>query len=274
MDFHSMATALAQFDGRHLSNSSCSFVMPEMDGRGPISSARPQIVQQLNSACKKLHITRYATAWNVGYWFLKEAAEGRTYGGRVLEISGQSSVRRWLLRPRTTFVEAFYPAVDVQHLDRAYAAASFDLVIAESVLEHVTNPFLAALQMRRVLKPGGHMLLMMPSTYPYHFGPFDFWRVTPDSLKVLAAPFSRVNMCGCHRSSGIAQLLASGASKYRSAIKIYPASDRRAREMVLEPPARRSASRPRWGWDGDASAPSGEPKYGESIVSSWLLAQA
>ena len=28
------------------------------------------------------------------------------------------------------------------------------------------------------------------------------------------------------------------------------------------------------GWDGDASAPSGEPKYGESIVSSWLLAQA
>ena len=201
---------------------------------------------------------------------MKEAAEGRTYGGRVLEISGQSSVRRWLLRPRTTFVEAFYPAVDVQHLDRAYAAASFDLVIAESVLEHVTNPFLAALQMRRVLRPGGHMLLMMPSTYPYHFGPWDFWRVSPDSLKVLASPFASVAMCGSHRSVAIATLLAQPDSK--KAIKIYPARDAKARRMVLEAPRAKSASRPRWGWDGDRIAPSGEPKYGESIVSSWIMA--
>jgi SAM-dependent methyltransferase len=107
----------------------------------------------------------YTTHWNLGFWFLREAAEGRTYGGRVLEISGETSVRPYLLRPHTRFVEARYPAVDVMALDRAFPAASFDTVIAESVLEHVANPMLAVLHMRRVLRPGGHMLLMMPSTY-------------------------------------------------------------------------------------------------------------
>ena len=140
------------------------------------------------------------------------------------------------------------------------------------------------------------MLLMMPSTYPYHFGrvlqdpnparplllqpadervfgsgsPWDFWRASPDSLKVLASPFASVAMCGSHRSGAIATLLAQPDAK--KAIKIYPARDAKARRMVLEPPRAKSASRPRWGWDGDRTAPSGEPKYGESIVSSWIMA--
>ena len=160
----------------------------------------------------------------------------------------------------------------MQALDRAYRPASFDFVIAESVLEHVANPFLAVTQMRRVLRPGGHMLLLLPSTYPYHFGPWDFWRVTPDALKVLASPFRKVSMCGCHRSGALASLLAS--PNYRSAIKIYPARDAKARAMVLEKPRSRSLSRPRWGWANDATAPSGEPKYGESVVSSWIIAEA
>ena len=114
------------------------------------------------------------------------------------------------------------------------------------------------------------MLLMMPSTYPYHFGPWDFWRVTPDSLKVLAAPFRRIAMCGSRRSGSLAALLASADA--RRAIKIYPARDARARRMVLERPRAKSASRPRGGWDHDGSVPSGEPRYGESVVSSWIMA--
>ena len=212
--FRTAVGVLSAFDARHLENATCSFVLPEFGDShhrraGPLTSRYPEIVRQLNADCRPLHVTRYATQWNVGFWFLREAAEGRTYGGRVLEISGRSSIRRYLQRPHTTFTEARYPAVDVQTLDRAYAAGSFDMVIAESVLEHVPNPFLAVLQMRRVLRPGGHMLVLLPSTYPYHFGPFDFWRTSPDALKVFASPFRRVTMCGCHRSGGLAALLAS-----------------------------------------------------------------
>ena len=132
--FDATASALAAFDGRHL-NASCEFVVPEIDERGPLSQRSPEfakIVRQLNRDCAPLHVTRYAAAWNIGYWFLKEASEGRTYGGRVLEVSGESSVRRYLLRPQTQFVEAAYPGVDVQSLDRAHPPASFDLVVART----------------------------------------------------------------------------------------------------------------------------------------------
>lgn len=270
-DAHSAISVIRNsFDTRHLLNSSCQYVVPEFDGYpGPITKRFPDIVKELNAACERRHVTRYATDWNVGLFFLTELKAGRVYGGRVLEISGRSSIRQYLRKPGTTFVEAFYPAVDVSDLDKAYLPNSFDMVVAESVLEHVASPFLAVLQMHRVLRPGGQMLLMMPSTYPYHFGPFDFWRVTPDSLKVLSAPFRRIAMCGCHRSSALAALLASPDA--RKAVKIYPAKDARARRMVLEPPRAKSASRPRWGWDGDKRAPSGEPKYGESVLSSWIL---
>ena len=164
--FRAAASALSNFDSRHVNTSMCSYVVPDIDGTGTLHAQYPSIVRQLNRDCQPAHVTRYPTMWNLGFFFLREAAEGRKYGGDVLEISGQSSIRRYLLRPRTRFTEAYYPAVDVQALDRAYAAASFDLVIAESVIEHVPNPLLAVLQMHRVLRPGGHLLLMVPSTYP------------------------------------------------------------------------------------------------------------
>ena len=107
--FRASVTALSAFNGRHLENVSCSYVVPEMDGRGDLSQRHPAIVKQLNRDCAKLHVTRYATQWNVGYWLLREAAEGRTYGGEVLELSGRSSIRQYLTKPGTRFVEAFYP---------------------------------------------------------------------------------------------------------------------------------------------------------------------
>ena len=154
------------FDGRHISNVSCSYVVPEfpLQGGGPLTRSHPDIVRKLNRDTQDLHVTRYATAWNLGWFFETEAASGRYYGGKVLEISGRSSIRQYLRKSQTTFVEAIYPAVDVTALDKAYSARSFDMVIAESVLEHVASPFLAVLQMYRVLRDGGHMMLMVPST--------------------------------------------------------------------------------------------------------------
>ena len=48
-------------------------------------------------------------------------------------------MRQYLRAPHTTFTEAIYPAVDVTALDKVYSPRSFDLVIAESVLEHVAS---------------------------------------------------------------------------------------------------------------------------------------
>ena len=63
-----------------------------------------------------MHVTRYAYCWNIGLWFLLEAEAGRSFGGDVLEISGRSSLRKYMTRPNTTFTEAMYPRVDVRRM--------------------------------------------------------------------------------------------------------------------------------------------------------------
>jgi len=85
---------------------------------------------------------------------------------------------------------------------------------------------------------------------------------------VLASPFARLHLCGCFRSSAVGAALAQ---KYPKGIKVLPAKDRRAREMALERPRQRSATRPAGGWSADTTAAIGDPKYGETIISSWAI---
>lgn len=286
--FRLAADALDRFDTRHLT-ANCSYVVPEPNADGVLSRLHPQIVRRLNSDCRSLTVTRYAVEWNIGFWFLSEAERGRRYGGRVLEISGESTIRKYLRREKTSFIQATYPMVDVTRLDRAYARESFDMVICESVLEHVANPHLAVLQMHRVLRPQGHMMLMVPSQYPHHFGPLDFWRMNTLALKTLAAPFGSVTMCGSQRSSSLSRLLTS--PDYPSnVVRFYPASDPAAAAIVTERPrnvsackgrrvprcvrARRDAAAAAAAVSGRSAdgVLSGDPLYGDLVVNSWLLA--
>lgn len=62
---------------------------------------------------------------------------------------------------------------------------SYDVIVCTQVLEHVPNPFRAAAELQRILKPGGRLLLTVPAAYPYHAVPRDYWRFTRDSLQLL-----------------------------------------------------------------------------------------
>lgn len=55
---------------------------------------------------------------------------------------------------------------------------SFDGLICTQVLEHVPKPWEAVVQMGRVLKPGGKLLLTVPFFYPLHDEPYDYFRFT------------------------------------------------------------------------------------------------
>ena len=55
---------------------------------------------------------------------------------------------------------------------------SFDLVIAQAVLEHVLDPFLCVSEIYRVLKPGGIVYAETPFMQQVHGGKFDFHRFT------------------------------------------------------------------------------------------------
>jgi SAM-dependent methyltransferase len=84
---------------------------------------------------------------------------------------------------------------DVQSLH--FGNDTFDAVACDAVLEHVPRPWLAIAELNRVLKPGGAIWVSVPMTYPYHEGPKDYWRVTPDALRIWMADFVEVR-CGIH----------------------------------------------------------------------------
>jgi SAM-dependent methyltransferase len=75
------------------------------------------------------------------------------------------------------------------------ASHTYDVIVCTQVLEHIANPFKAASELHRILKPGGKLLLTVPAAYEYHADPHDYWRYTPDSLRLLFDPlFTEVTL--------------------------------------------------------------------------------
>ncbi|MFA6410990.1 MAG: class I SAM-dependent methyltransferase [Candidatus Buchananbacteria bacterium] len=73
-----------------------------------------------------------------------------------------------------------------------------DAVICKAVLEHVKDPFKAALEIKRILKPSGQCLGYVPFLYPMHaekgkYG--DYWRFTEQGIKELFKDFSQCEIC-------------------------------------------------------------------------------
>ena len=106
---------------------------------------------------------------------LGEAARFIVPGSRVLEIGGGSGFQARLLQGMGHSVESIdrpgssrpeHRRFAVREFDGAtipFPAAEFDLVFSSHVIEHVADlPRLSA-EMRRVLKPGGLCLHLMPS---------------------------------------------------------------------------------------------------------------
>lgn len=60
-----------------------------------------------------------------------------------------------------------------------------DLVISGQVAEHVRNPFRWIAELKRILKPGGYMILIAPSAGPNH-DKVDCWRFMRDSWQAIA----------------------------------------------------------------------------------------
>ncbi len=66
-----------------------------------------------------------------------------------------------------------------------FADGSFDTVLATEVLEHVGDLEHAVLDIVRVLKPGGYVLVTVPFLYPVHEAPYDFRRLTHFGLRAV-----------------------------------------------------------------------------------------
>jgi SAM-dependent methyltransferase len=98
-----------------------------------------------------------------------------------------------------------------------YPAAVFDLVLSHEVLEHVQDDHVAAVELVRVLKPGGRAVIFAPNRlYPfethghywrgvYHFGNTPLINYLPNLLRDRLAPHVRVYTAGGLRSLFLGQ---------------------------------------------------------------------
>jgi SAM-dependent methyltransferase len=65
-------------------------------------------------------------------------------------------------------------------------AGSIDTILLTEVLEHLERPLDALAECARLLRPGGHVILTTPFSWPLHEEPRDFYRFSPHGLTYLA----------------------------------------------------------------------------------------
>ena len=136
------------------------------------------------------HITRYAM-----YARLREVGKVLPKKeGDVLAVSHSKNLGDLMGVAPKTLVEANYPEGNLLSLQ--FPDESFDFIYSDQVLEHVEgDPQLAFDESWRVLRPGGVALHTTCFINPVHGDPDDFWRFTPQALRLLAKKFSRVIEC-------------------------------------------------------------------------------
>lgn len=74
---------------------------------------------------------------------------------------------------------------DAHEMSKAFETESFDFIVSYSVFEHLLMPWKVALEMNRLLKPGGQILVATHQTLGLHDAPWDFWRFSSDSWDAL-----------------------------------------------------------------------------------------
>ncbi len=64
---------------------------------------------------------------------------------------------------------------------------TFDIVFSAQVMEHVKNIWKWMDELKRITKPGGLIIIIAPTSWPYHTAPevVDCWRIYPDGMKAL-----------------------------------------------------------------------------------------
>lgn len=119
-------------------------------------------------------------------------------GHDILDI-GVYNPRRWLGAGYLTFGEHGEDRTG-DLLALPFPDASMDGVVLTEVLEHCTDPPGAIAQVRRVLKPGGLLLVTSPFVWPTHGieGEYkDYWRFARQGWELLLAAFHDVTITAC-----------------------------------------------------------------------------
>ena len=106
--------------------------------------------------------------------------------GRIAKVKGPKVVNVDI-RP----FESVAVVCDAQALP--FRDGEFDAVVCHQVLEHVPDADRAVVEMHRVLKPGGRVIVTVPFYFPFHASPHDYRRWTVPGMRQTFSAFEEVD---------------------------------------------------------------------------------
>ncbi|MCB1124541.1 MAG: methyltransferase domain-containing protein, partial [Verrucomicrobiae bacterium] len=114
----------------------------------------------------------------------KEVIEMINENSEGIILDCGAGLRRKTFPNVVNFEPVPYSSTDVQGVAEAlpFRDNCFDVVLSFSVLEHVKDPFRAAREMIRVLKPGGYLHIEMPFLIQEHGFPHHYCNMTTRGL--------------------------------------------------------------------------------------------
>ena len=111
-------------------------------------------------------------------------------GSHVLDVGGADINGSY----RGLFADCTYRSLDFQRADIVVTGyewplpdESFDAVVSGQALEHDPHFWRTMKNMARVLRPGGHAIVIVPSAGGVHRYPVDCYRFLPDAMPALAS---------------------------------------------------------------------------------------
>lgn len=126
--------------------------------------------------------------------FVATAAQRTKPGCRVADIGAGEAPYRELFQKcdyvtvdweNSIHFEAKFSDVVATATALPFDDESFDVVLMTEVLEHMSEPGAALAEACRILRDGGTVYLTVPFVWILHELPYDFFRYTPESLKLL-----------------------------------------------------------------------------------------
>ncbi len=139
---------------------------------------------------------------NVVAFMKRVAGTYATEPGRLLDIAPQVHEGARPFFPKSVTVETFDidPASgctyigDICAVNEALSSDSYDYVVCTEVFEHTLQPFDAATEIFRILRPGGLLFATTPFNFRIH-GPLpDCWRFTEHGLRSLLRKFEIIEL--------------------------------------------------------------------------------
>jgi SAM-dependent methyltransferase len=161
-----------------------------------------KVIQNLIGCVFSIGTSRMAHGAHVTRYFMYEKLSkvindpARGADKKILSISHSEILIGYLGLEKAQVVEANYPQYSADDLSM-FGSEEYDYVLSDQVLEHVEgNPQDVFDESLRLLKPGGIAVHTTCFINPIHGFPSDFWRFTPEGLKMLAKGFTSVEVGG------------------------------------------------------------------------------